>query len=301
MRPWPGAVTVSRMVGIGPARPGGGHARPTGISATTLSDVTGDGPRLLDRNLLLLVTVGQGAQEIDFARHDCRPGTLLWARPGQAIRLNRRAGLDAVLLSWLPEDLPDHWQPEGRCGWQLAGEDEDAVISEVSQLVVDRERHAGLPLADDLLRHQLTVLMLRIALLAGGSAGRTERTTFHDFTDAVEQGYARSRRVEEYARTLGCSVRTLTRACLAATGQSAKQVIDDRVALQARRLLACTQTPIAEVGRALGFPEPTNFGRFFHRETGRSPGAFRAALPGPPLDPHESEPHRLRTTAFHRI
>ncbi|GAB7042792.1 MULTISPECIES: helix-turn-helix domain-containing protein [Catenuloplanes] len=288
------------MVGIGQARPGNELASPTGIGATTLSDVSGDGPYLLDRNLLLLVTVGQGAQEIDFVRHDCRPGTLLWARPGQAIRLSRRAGLDAVLISWHPEDLPDHWQPGGRCGWQLAGEDEDAVISEVSQLVVDRERHAGTPLADRLLRHQLTVLMLRIALIAGDRTP-PEPAMFQEFSKAIETGYARSRRVEEYAQLLGCSVRTLTRACLAATGRSAKQVIDDRVALQARRLLACTETPIADIGRALGFPEPTNFGRFFHRETGCSPGAFRAALPGPPLDAHDSGPHALRTTAFHRI
>ena len=71
-------------------------------------------------------------------------------------------------------------------------------------------------------------------------------------------------------------MRTLTRACLAATGRSAKQVIDDRAALEARRLLACTELPIAEVGQRLGFAEPTNFGRFFHREVGCSPGAFRA-------------------------
>jgi AraC-like DNA-binding protein len=69
----------------------------------------------------------------------------------------------------------------------------------------------------------------------------------------------------------------VTRACLAATGRSAKQVVDDRVTLQARRLLAATEAPIADIGRQLGFPEPTNFGRFFHREVGTSPGAFRAA------------------------
>ncbi|MFI5839271.1 helix-turn-helix transcriptional regulator [Catenuloplanes sp. NPDC051500] len=291
------------MVGIGQTPPGGTPVRATGIGATTLSDFTEDGPHLLDRNLLLLVTVGQGTQEIDFVRHDCRPGTLLWAGPGQAIRLNRRAGLDAALVTWRPEDLPgDHWQPRGRSAWQLAGEDEDAVISEVSQLIVDRERHAGTPLADDLLRHQLTVLMLRIALLAGDTATQTPApTTFHEFTAAVEDRYALTRRVEEYARLVGCSVRTLTRACLSATGRSAKQVIDDRVALQARRLLACTDTPIADIGRALGFPEPTNFGRFFHRETGSSPGAFRVALTGQPLETAEPGPHRLRTTAFHRI
>jgi AraC-like DNA-binding protein len=75
---------------------------------------------------------------------------------------------------------------------------------------------------------------------------------------------------------MGCSVRTRTRASLAVTGRTAKQVVDDRVALEARRLLACTSMSVAEVGRHLGFPEPTNFGRFFHREVGMSPGQFRA-------------------------
>ena len=43
----------------------------------------------------------------------------------------------------------------------------NAVISDFSQLAVDCERHRAGPVAADLLRHQLAVLLLRIALLAG--------------------------------------------------------------------------------------------------------------------------------------
>ena len=115
------------------------------------------------------------------------------------------------------------------------------------------------------------------------SRGLAETRTFTRFRRQLEEQHARSRRVEDYAAGLGCSVRTLTRASLAITGRTAKQVVDDRVALQARRLLACTPMSVAEVGRHLGFPEPTNFGRFFLRETGLTPGDFRAAhaLPRP--------------------
>ncbi|HEU5107753.1 MAG TPA: helix-turn-helix transcriptional regulator, partial [Micromonosporaceae bacterium] len=123
------------------------------------------------------------------------------------------------------------------------------------------------------------VLMLRIAMLSnhnGSNAADAEGDTYLRLRREVERRYVRTRRVEDYAARLGCSVRTLTRASLAATGRSAKQVIDDRAALEARRLLACTDLPIAEIGQRLGFPEPTNFGRFFHREVGCSPGAFRA-------------------------
>jgi AraC-like DNA-binding protein len=104
----------------------------------------------------------------------------------------------------------------------------------------------------------------------------SEAETFTRFRDDLDRTFARTRRVEDYADRLGCCVRTLTRASLAATGRSAKQVIDDRVTLEAKRLLAGTDLPVAEVGRRLGFPEPTNFGRFFQREAGQSPGAFRA-------------------------
>ena len=159
------------------------------------------------------------------------------------------------------------------------------MINEVTQLAVDCQPAPGRsPPPRALLRHQLAVLLLRLALpgVRRGRPPRAEAETFHRLCREVEHGYQHTRRVEDYAAQLGCSVRTLTRACLAVTGRSAKQVIDERVALQASRLLAATDEPIARIGRRLGFTEPTNFGRFFTREVGVSPGAFRAARDQPP-------------------
>ncbi|NES31713.1 helix-turn-helix domain-containing protein [Micromonospora terminaliae] len=242
-------------------------------------------PVLLDADLLILVTHGHGSAELDFRALPCRPGTMLRARPGQVLRC-LGPQLDATVVRWGPEalrgmDVDPDAVPAYR---QLAGEDEDAVISEVTQLAVDADRHAGVPAAAALLRHQLTVLLLRLSLLPAGGERETPRAeteTFRRLCREVERGYRHTRRVEDYAAQLGCSVRTLTRACLAVTGRSAKQVIDERVALQASRLLAATDEPIARIGRRLGFPEPTNFGRFFTREVGVSPGAFRAAREQP--------------------
>ncbi|MFG2055260.1 helix-turn-helix transcriptional regulator [Micromonospora sp. NPDC048930] len=241
-------------------------------------------PVLLDAELLILVTGGHGVAELDFRALPCRPGTLLRVRSGQALRC-LGPHLDATVVRWAAGTLrgldvdPDA-VPAYR---QLAGEDEDAVISEVTQLAVDADRHAGVPAAAPLLRHQLAVLLLRLSLLPASeeSTPRAETETFRRLCREVERGYQHTRRVEDYAARLGCSVRTLTRACLAVTGRSAKQVIDERVALQASRLLAATDEPIARIGRRLGFPEPTNFGRFFTREVGVSPGAFRAGRERP--------------------
>jgi AraC-like DNA-binding protein len=252
----------------------------------TLLAAPAPAPQRLPYHLLVLTTAGHGTAEVDFVSRPCRPGTLLWVRPGQALRFS--GAMDATLVAWdrdllRPDDLAGFAvdDPIGPDRWQLAGEDEDAIISEVTQLSVDCDRHASDRVAGALLKHQLAVLVLRIAMLAGEDAAPSaERRTFARFRRRLEQEHPHSRRVEDYADRLGCSVRTLTRASLAVTGRTAKQVVDDRVALEARRLLACTDLSVAEIGRRLGFGEPTNFGRFFHREAGLSPGAFRTASGG---------------------
>ncbi|MFI7434194.1 helix-turn-helix transcriptional regulator [Micromonospora haikouensis] len=273
-------------------RADGSPLRPDDITTLALDDLAEGAdwrrPVLLDADLVVLVTGGHGTAELDFRPLPCRPGTLLRARPGQALRCEATR-LDAVVVRWsatalrgldvdAAADVPAHRQ--------LAGEDADVLRNEVTQLVVDCRRQPDVPAARALVRHRLAVLLLRLALLppaptGGDAAGqRTENATFRRLRHEVERGYQHTRRVEDYAARIGCSVRTLTRACLAATGRSAKQVIDDRVALEASRLLAATDEPIARIGRRLGFPEPTNFGRFFTREVGLSPGAFRSARGG---------------------
>ncbi|MEU8283347.1 AraC family transcriptional regulator [Micromonospora sp. NPDC048905] len=290
------------FTGPSPAPPiGSAPPVPDEIATFALAALAGDPgwrrPVIVEQELLILTTRGHGDAELDFHLLPCRPGTLLRVRAGQALRC---AGpqFDATVVSWDPEALRGFdVDPDAPVTWrQLAGEDEDAVITEVSQLAVDCQRHPDDRTARALLRHQLAVLLLRLTLAgADRPTPRPEDETFHRFRQEVEHRYPHTRRVEDYAADLRCSVRTLTRACLAVTGRSAKQVIDERVALQAGRLLAATDQPIAQIGRQLGFSEPTNFGRFFTREVGVSPGAFRAARdhratgrvvrPRPPVEP----------------
>lgn len=245
-----------------------------GVSTCALGAADPAVTRRFGFHVLMLTTGGHGAVEVDFAEQPCRPGTLIWLRPGQALRL-RDTGLDASLIMFEQELAESGDEITGHTRWQLEGEDEDAVISEFTQLAVDCDRHAPSPVVATLLRHQLGVLLARVALLTGDGPPGPEARTFARFRRRLEQTHPHSRRVEDYAEALGCSVRTLTRASLSVAGRTAKQVVDDRVALEARRLLACTPMSVAEVGRHLGFPEPTNFGRFFHREVGTSPGQFR--------------------------
>jgi len=253
-------------------------------------------------HLLALVTAGRASFSVDFETYPCRPGGLLWVRPGQFVGFPP-PGIDATLVLFEPQfpydalrapalraaREPDHDQstadararPTHGTYWQPGGEDSDAIVDGVSQLETDYQRllrGEDVPMA--VLRHQLAALLARVSRLepeGGPEQDAADSEILARLRALVDERFAATRQVEEYAKQLGCSVRTLTRASLAATGRTAKQLVDDRVALEAKRLLAESDLPVAEVAARLGFSEPTNFGRFFARTVGSPPGAFRSA------------------------
>ncbi|MET8080367.1 AraC family transcriptional regulator [Streptomyces sp. NPDC005303] len=139
------------------------------------------------------------------------------------------------------------------------------------------DRHP-LPVHTALLRRLLDVVLLRLAHLhQHGQAAESAPEPFLRFRDAVERGFSRTHRIDDHARELGYSTRTLTRATQAAAGLSAKDYLDQRLTLEAKRLLAHSTEPAAAIAAHLGFAGATHFGKFFQRRTDRTPLAFRAS------------------------
>ena len=95
------------------------------------------------------------------------------------------------------------------------------------------------------------------------------------YTALLEQDFRKGTGVGAFAAALGVTPTHLTRCCREACGRSAIEVLQDRRIFEARRLLAETRLPVAQVGAALGFSSPAYFTRCFQHLTGRSPTAFR--------------------------
>ena len=67
-------------------------------------------------------------------------------------------------------------------------------------------------------------------------------------------------------------------------GRTAGACVRDRLALEAKRLLLHTDMTAAEVADRLGFGDPAYFARFFRREAGSPPSAYRARNPASARD-----------------
>ncbi|MGW3291718.1 AraC family transcriptional regulator [Streptomyces sp. NPDC001002] len=239
----------------------------------------------VDFHTVTLITSGSGEHSVDFVTYPCRPGTLLWIRPGQVQRFGRPGTMQGTHLLFTPT-FPPHLASTDRLvrGWygpvcrQLGTGGDFATLSALlSRLRAEFARPDG-TVSQEILQLLLATVLLHIDRLPQpGPDGdpHTGSEVYARFRAELERSYATTRRAEDYAHRLGYTVKTLTRACLAATGQPVKQVIDARVALQAQRLLAHTDAPVTAIARRLGFSEPTNFGKFFTRHTGTTPGTFR--------------------------
>lgn len=98
------------------------------------------------------------------------------------------------------------------------------------------------------------------------------------YQQLIDQHFASHAPVAHYARLLGITAAHLNRVCRAVAGTSALQLINRRLVLEAKRHLAFTSHGIKQVSAVLGFEDPAYFARFFLREAGLSPSAFRAGL-----------------------
>jgi len=246
----------------------------------------------VDFHTLTLITEGSGEHAIDFVTHPCRPGTLLWVRPGQVQRFVRPGSANGTHLLFTPafpphsssaDRLVKEWYGPG-C-WQLGAGPQYAVLSTLlGQLRAEYDRsEQDQAVSAEILQLLLATVLLQIDRLPrpeGEGDPRAGGEVYTRFRAELEHSYATTRRAADYAHRLGYTVKTLTRACVAATGRPVKHVIDARVALEAQRLLAHTDEPVATIARRLGFLEPTNFGKFFTRHTGVTPGTFRQTHQG---------------------
>jgi AraC family transcriptional regulator, transcriptional activator of pobA len=95
------------------------------------------------------------------------------------------------------------------------------------------------------------------------------------FNLLVENNYRTLHQVQDYAVLLHKSPKALSNLFSTVHAVSPLQVIQDRIVLEARRMLIYSDKNFSEIAYELGFDEPTHFSRFFKKMLGKSPSEFK--------------------------
>jgi AraC family transcriptional activator of pobA len=137
-----------------------------------------------------------------------------------------------------------------------------------------------------ILRHLLSTLLLWIERWYDDS--RTERRDVDDrevelhrrFAQLLERDFSLHHDAAHYAAELAVPQAALPRALSQTTGRATKDLVIDRVMIEAARLLRFTDHSVQQVAAATGFGDPFHFSRLFKRKNGVAPAVYRDQVRG---------------------
>ena len=96
-----------------------------------------------------------------------------------------------------------------------------------------------------------------------------------DYNILVEKHFREYHHVKDYANLLFKSPKTLSNLFPKYSDKSPLMVINDRILLEAKRLLIYSDQSAIEIAEELGYKDASHFSKFFKKHVGMSPTIFR--------------------------
>ena len=129
----------------------------------------------------------------------------------------------------------------------------------------------------DMIRSQLQVLFLYIKRHYKGAIvdSKHNNSVVQHFLELIEQRYQQNWSLPDYAAKLHISVNYLADICKRETQQTAHQHIQNRILLEAKRLLCYSTISVKEIAYQLGFEFPQSFNKLFKKKPDLTPLEFK--------------------------
>jgi AraC family transcriptional activator of pobA len=225
---------------------------------------------------ILLVESGQADVALDGAQRACSAPCAVIAPPHAVHGFRFAPDTEGYVLTLSSDFVTRAQGPDdslhGLLGQGGIAEFERGVVETLFRLAREMLEQLALRPDDTCLHLALAEAIARLlaAVAEPGSAPSADPRIAR-FRTMVDRHFREHRGLDFYAEQLGITRRTLARLTAARLGTSPKQLIDQRLAAEARRLLHYTNAGAAQVAAELGFDDPSWFSRFYLRTTGRRP------------------------------
>ncbi len=124
---------------------------------------------------------------------------------------------------------------------------------------------------------RLLILSTRMARngLPQPEVSNAQMNTIREYNLLVEKHFREFHHVKDYAKLLFKSPKTLSNLFPKYGERSPIMVINDRIILEAKRLLLYSDRSTEGIATELGYKDPGHFSKFFKKHLGLSPTAFR--------------------------
>jgi AraC-like DNA-binding protein len=236
---------------------------------------------------ILALEKGSGLHEIDFTPYEIHDHSLFIIRPGQVHRLELASGSKGYLLEfdqafYRPTGIAatERWEKATR---QNYSEPEKSRFLKLLSILANvfkeyTSREEGY---EEAIQASLDLFFIEYirqspdpaSIPKTGSAYSQER--FEELLRLLEKNIGTMKNVSQYASLLSLSSYQLNAITKSAVGKTVSDLINEQIILEAKRHLLATSWQVKDIADYLGYEDVSYFIRFFKKQTGQSPEAFR--------------------------
>jgi AraC-like DNA-binding protein len=238
---------------------------------------------------------GGGEHDIDFQTYPIRDHSLHLVTPGQVHQIRRAPDSHGYIIlftaefyaltlngrelhSGVPFLNPGPPYPVAHPD----GEDRRRVLDTIR--MIQGEVESDDAYREEMIRSYLSILLLharRLIAEAGHISGNEEHPE-HELVaklrGLIERNFTTQHAPSAYAALLNVSRNHLNTTVRKMLGATIGDLINERLVLEAKRLLYHTEMSVKEIAYALNFDDPSYFTRFFRRNAGMAPHEFRESM-----------------------
>lgn len=253
-------------------------------------------PHRHDFYTVLLIKNACGSHFIDFVDHKMRPKMVHFVGPSQVHQVlvnNDEPHGDILMFS--EEFLSKNYiSPEFISNLGMfscnAGtppiEFSDETFSKLVTISTEIKEafHNYSPFKFDIIAAQLKLFLIECNKFAIPSqventqALHSGKSIIKNFKELLDKNFHNWHKVNEYASSMSISPDYLNNVIKSNIGKTAKEMIFQRIIIEAKRLGLYTNLSTKEIAYQLGYEDPSHFSKLFKKETAQSFSEFRAKL-----------------------
>jgi AraC family transcriptional activator of pobA len=234
---------------------------------------------------ILALKKGTGAHAIDFTPYDICDNSFFFTRPGQVHQLELKAGSTGYLMVF----KADFYYPNDKMSKQLlrkagnvnfyqldgdGGKKLFSILNYIFQEYTDKQEGY-----QEVIKANLGILFIELVRQNSKSLSKNvnlyTQQRLEEFLELLETHISRHKQVSYYADRLNLSPYQLNAITKTTLGKTCSELINEHIILESKRYLLATANQVNQLAYHLGYEDVSYFIRFFKKNTGYSPEAFR--------------------------